>query len=62
MDSYRYVLPFAFDFPAFAVVLDVGCGMGNQLSEASASASRVIGVEPDVSSAKHAHNRGFPVI
>jgi SAM-dependent methyltransferase len=60
MDSYRYVLSQSFDFPPSAVVLDVGCGIGKQLAQASGRL--IIGVEPDVASANHAHGRGFPVI
>jgi ubiquinone/menaquinone biosynthesis C-methylase UbiE len=60
MNSYPYVLPQSFDFPASATVLDVGCGIGNQLDQASGRLK--IGVEPDVASATTSHGRGFPVI
>ena len=59
MDSYPYVLPQSFDFPASAVVLDVGCATGQQLAEASGSLK--IGVEPDWDSATQCRDRGFPV-
>jgi SAM-dependent methyltransferase len=60
VDSNRYALPFPLDFPDSAVVLDVGCGIGNQL--ALAPGRLVIGIEPDVACAKQAHDRGFPVL
>ena len=59
MDSYPYVLPQSFDFPASAVVLDVGCATGKQLAEASGSVK--IGIEPDCDSATQCRDRGFPV-
>lgn len=62
VNSHAYVLAQSFDFPSDAVVLDVGCGIGEQLDQASAPGRFVIGVEPDVASAKQAHNRGFPVL
>lgn len=60
VDSYAYVLSQTFDFPASAVVLDLGCGIGKQLVEAPGKLK--VGVEPDVASARQAHDRGFPVI
>lgn len=57
---YSYLLPQSFDFPASAVVLDVGCGPGDQLAEASGRLK--IGVEPDVVSAMQCLERGFPVV
>jgi ubiquinone/menaquinone biosynthesis C-methylase UbiE len=60
LPSYPYVLPQSFDFPASAVVLDVGCGIGKQLVEASGRLK--IGVEPDVASAMQSHERGVPVV
>lgn len=60
LHSYSYLLPQSFDFPASAVVLDVGCGPGDQLAEASGKLK--IGVEPDVVSAKQSLERGFPVV
>jgi SAM-dependent methyltransferase len=62
MDSYRYVLPQSFEFPDSAVVLDIGCGIGKQLAQASPSVRLIIGVEPDIASAKQARDRGFPVL
>src|ERR1051325_4482980 len=59
LESYSYVLPQSFDFPASAVVLDVGCATGKQL--AMASGRLKIGVEPDSDSAIQCRNRGFPV-
>jgi len=59
MDSYSYVLPQPFDFPASAVVLDVGCATGKQLAEASGGLK--IGIEPDCASAIQCRDRGFPV-
>lgn len=61
MYSYSYVLAQTFDFPSHAVVLDVGCGIGTELIQASGSVRSVIGIEPDPDSAKQAHDRGFPV-
>jgi ubiquinone/menaquinone biosynthesis C-methylase UbiE len=58
--SHSYLLPQPFDFPPSAIVLDVGCGMGEQLVEASGRLK--IGVEPDVSCATQSHERGFPVV
>lgn len=60
MNSIPYTLPQSFDFPDSAVVLDVGCGPGNQLEQASGRLK--IGVEPNVSSARQSHDRGFPVV
>lgn len=60
LHSYAYLLPQSFDFPASAVVLDVGCGPGDQLAEASGKLK--IGVEPDVVSARRSLERGFPVV
>ena len=60
LSSYTYVLSQSFDFPDGAVVLDVGCGKGAHLSEASGRLK--IGVEPDVVSAMQSHARGFPVV
>lgn len=58
--SLAYVLPQSFDFPDSAVVLDVGCGEGAQLAQASGRLK--IGIEPDVVSATLCHQRGFPVV
>lgn len=60
LSSYGYLLPQSFDFPGSAVVLDVGCGIGAQLAEASGRLK--MGVEPDVASARQSHKRGFPVV
>ena len=60
LSSYGYLLPQTFDFPSSAVVLDVGCGVGAQLGEASGRLK--IGVEPDVASANKSRERGFPVV
>ena len=57
--SHAYVLPQSFDFPDSAVVLDVGCGRGAQLSQASGRLK--IGIEPDAGFARQSHERGFPV-
>jgi SAM-dependent methyltransferase len=62
MYSYSYVLAQSFDFPSHAVVLDVGCGIGTELVQASGSDRFVIGVEPHLAYAKQAHDRGFPVV
>lgn len=60
MNFHPYILPQSFDFPASAVVLDVGCGTGQQIVEASGRLK--IGIEPDVAFAKQAQDRGIPVI
>src|SRR5215212_4217281 len=60
MNFYSYTLPQSFDFPASAVVLDVGCGTGQQLDNASGRLK--IGVEPDVAAAKQSNDRGIPVV
>lgn len=60
MNFHHYLLPQSFDFPASAVVLDVGCGTGEQLIEASGRLK--IGVEPDAAFAKQSNERGIPVI
>jgi SAM-dependent methyltransferase len=60
MNSYPYVLSQSFDFPDSARVLDVGCGIGKQLVQASGRLK--IGVDPYIPSAKQSHERGFPVI
>ena len=60
MNFHSYLLPQSFDFPASAVVLDVGCGTGQQLVEASGRLK--IGVEPDVAAAKESHDRGILVV
>src|SRR5690349_2648366 len=62
MYHYSYVLAQSFDFPSDAVVLDVGCGIGTELVQASGSDRLVIGIEPDLDSVKQAHARGFPVV
>ncbi len=61
MYHYAYTLAQSFDFPSDAVVLDVGCGIGTELVQASGSDRLVIGIEPDLDSVKQAHARGFPV-
>lgn len=61
MYHYAYTLAQSFDFPNDAVVLDVGCGIGTELIQASGSDRLVIGIEPDLDSVKQAHARGFPV-
>jgi SAM-dependent methyltransferase len=60
LPSYAYLLPQSFDFPDSAVVLDVGCGPGDQLAEASGRLK--IGVEPDAASARQSLEHGFPVV
>jgi ubiquinone/menaquinone biosynthesis C-methylase UbiE len=60
MNFYRYLVPQQFDFATSAVVLDVGCGTGEQLVEASGRLK--IGVEPDFAFAMQAHDRGISVI
>jgi SAM-dependent methyltransferase len=60
VDSHAYVLPLSFDFPTTATVLDVGCGIGEQLT--MAPGKLVVGIEPDVASARHARARGFSVL
>jgi SAM-dependent methyltransferase len=60
VDSHGYVLTQSFDFPTAAVVLDVGCAIGNQLAQSSGSFK--VGVEPDCASAMRSLNRGFPVV
>ena len=60
MNFVPYLLPQSRDFAASAVVLDVGCGTGCQLAEASGRLK--IGVEPDLAFAIQAHDRGVSVI
>lgn len=60
MNFYPYLLPQSRDFATSAVVLDVGCGTGEQL--VAASGRLKIGVEPDLASALQAHDRGISVI
>src|SRR5215213_3168156 len=59
LDSLSYLLPQTFNFPSSAVVLDVGCANGRQLTQVSGRSK--IGVEPDAAAAIECLRRGFPV-
>lgn len=60
MDWQPYVLSQSFDFPEPSVVLDIGCGVGNQLAQCSGRLQ--IGVEPDPASARKCRERGFSTL
>jgi SAM-dependent methyltransferase len=60
MDWQPYVLSQSFDFPQASVVLDIGCGVGNQLAECSGRLQ--IGIEPNPASARKCRERGFPTL
>lgn len=57
MDWQPYVLPQPFIFSHDSTVLDIGCGIGNQLAECSGRLK--IGVEPDSRFASQCHKRGY---
>jgi len=60
LNWYSFLLPQTFDFPRSATVLDVGCGNGMQLEQASGRIK--IGIDPDVGSAMQCKGKGFPVV
>lgn len=49
-------------FPDGAVVVDIGCGPGEQLSALRHAGYRAIGLEPDVETARAARALGHPVV
>lgn len=49
-------------YPVGGIVVDIGCGAGEQLSELGAAGYRAIGLEPVVETARKAKTLGHPIV